>query len=48
MFQSIEEAISREKQLKKWNRNWKVELIEKENKKWEDLSSDCFDSFVKD
>ncbi len=31
------EAIRREKQLKKWNRAWKIELIEKENPKWGDL-----------
>ena len=30
-------AISREKVLKKWNRAWKIRLIEKENKNWEDL-----------
>lgn len=31
------EAIKREKQLKKWKRDWKIELIEKENPNWEDL-----------
>ena len=30
-------AITREKQLKKWNRAWKVELIETENPEWTDL-----------
>lgn len=30
-------AIKREKQLKKWKRAWKVELIEKENPSWKDL-----------
>ncbi|MGE5297603.1 MAG: GIY-YIG nuclease family protein [Acidobacteriaceae bacterium] len=35
--ESIEAAIKREKQLKKWNRDWKVKLIEKENPNWEDL-----------
>ena len=30
-------AISREKQLKKWLRDWKVELIEKMNPNWRDL-----------
>ncbi|OGI18589.1 MAG: GIY-YIG nuclease [Candidatus Moranbacteria bacterium RIFCSPLOWO2_02_FULL_48_19] len=30
-------AIEREKQLKKWNRSWKIRLIEKNNPKWEDL-----------
>ena len=39
MFSSIIEAIGREKRLKKWNRAWKIELIEKENPEWEDISS---------
>ncbi len=30
-------ALEREKQLKKWNREWKVHLIEKENPEWRDL-----------
>jgi putative endonuclease len=30
-------AISREKQIKKWNRAWKLELIEKNNPTWKDL-----------
>ncbi|MFA7255197.1 MAG: GIY-YIG nuclease family protein [Candidatus Omnitrophota bacterium] len=34
---SIESAIAREKQLKKWNRQWKIELIEKGNPEWADL-----------
>lgn len=34
---NIESAILREKQLKKWNRVWKIRLIEKENPKWSDL-----------
>ena len=33
MFQ----AITREKQLKKWNRAWKLALIEKQNPTWQDL-----------
>jgi putative endonuclease len=32
------EAIAREKQLKFWRRDWKIELIEKENLDWNDLS----------
>ncbi len=39
-YQYIQEAISREKQLKKWNRQWKVKLIEKENPTWRDLFLD--------
>jgi putative endonuclease len=34
-----EEAISREKQLKRWKREWKIELIERENLEWRDLSN---------
>jgi putative endonuclease len=34
------EAIRREKQLKKWNRAWKIELIEKTNPHWRDLWSE--------
>ena len=36
-FGSAEAAIVREKQLKKWNRAWKMRLIEKENPTWRDL-----------
>jgi putative endonuclease len=32
------EAIQREKRIKKWNRAWKIELIEKDNPYWVDLS----------
>lgn len=32
-----ERAKIREKQMKKWNRTWKVELIEKSNSEWMDL-----------
>ena len=37
---SIESAITREKQIKKWRRQWKIELIEKKNLEWKDLYSD--------
>ena len=30
-------SISREKQLKRWNRAWKIRLIERENPEWKDL-----------
>ncbi|MEM6902464.1 MAG: GIY-YIG nuclease family protein [Pseudomonadota bacterium] len=35
-----EAAITREKQLKKWKRDWKVELIENSNPTWRDLYHD--------
>jgi len=35
---TMEAAITREKQIKKWNRMWKIELIEKFNSGWGDLS----------
>jgi len=37
IVQDIESAIKREKQLKKWDRKWKLELIEKNNPEWNDL-----------
>ena len=36
-FDDIYDAIVREKQLKKWNREWKIRLIEKHNPNWYDL-----------
>lgn len=33
----VEEAIKKEKQIKKWKRAWKIELIEKTNPGWDDL-----------
>jgi len=33
-------AIEREKEIKKWRRAWKIELIEKENPDWRDLYPD--------
>ena len=36
----IYSAIEREKQLKKWRREKKIKLIEKDNPKWKDLSDD--------
>ena len=36
-FDDIENAIVREKRLKKWNRAWKVRLIEELNPNWDDL-----------
>ncbi len=36
-FSSVEDAIVREKRLKKWHRKWKIDLIEKLNPEWKDL-----------
>jgi len=38
----VSEAIKREKQLKKWNRSWKIRLIEEKNPEWMEL----YDSIV--
>ena len=37
VFNRVEGAITREKKLKKWNRQWKIDLIEKSNPEWDDL-----------
>ena len=39
-FDDIHKAVAREKQLKKWNRRWKIRLIEKFNFEWKDLYPD--------
>jgi len=36
----MESAITREKQIKKWNRTWKLRLIESLNPDWSDLYDD--------
>ena len=38
----IESAIMREKKLKKWDRKWKLALIEKNNPEWDDLFPELF------
>lgn len=40
MHPDMNSAITREKQLKKWNRAWKLELIEEKNPAWNDLWSE--------
>lgn len=35
--ENAEAAITREKQMKEWKRQWKLELIEKNNPEWDDL-----------
>ncbi len=37
LHESMEYAIAREKQMKKWNREWKINLLERENPSWVDL-----------
>ena len=40
VFDDIGSAIKREKQVKRWKRQWKVDLIEKDNPDWKDLYDD--------
>jgi putative endonuclease len=37
LHDSFESAITREKQIKKWRREWKIDLIEAKNPYWLDL-----------
>ena len=39
-FDDINKAIIREKRLKKWNRQWKIDLIENANPTWRDIYPD--------
>ncbi len=41
-YGQINEAIAREKRIKKWKRQWKIVLIEKENPEWRDLSQSWY------
>ena len=36
-YDRIADAIRREKRLKRWNRTWKIELVERDNPDWSDL-----------
>jgi putative endonuclease len=40
VFDSMYDAIVREKRMKKWKRRWKLDLIEAHNPKWQELLSD--------
>jgi putative endonuclease len=40
MWGSMEAAITREKQVKKWRREWKVALVERDNPLWRDLAEE--------
>jgi putative endonuclease len=37
MYRDVYSAILREKRIKKWNRQWKINLIEESNPHWDDL-----------
>ena len=39
LFEDMQNAITREKRLKKWRRAWKIRLIEEKNPRWDDLWS---------
>jgi putative endonuclease len=38
--EDVNSAIAREKQLKNWHRQWKINLIEEMNPEWKDLSEE--------
>ena len=39
-YDSLENMVARERQLKRWNRNWKIRLIIQQNHTWKDLYDD--------
>ena len=43
---NVEGAILREKELKRWRRSWKIDLIESQNPFWEDLYPQIFGAVV--
>jgi putative endonuclease len=46
--ETMESAIAREKSIKRWQRQWKIELIERDNPTWRDLAEDLgFESLIK-
>ena len=42
VYQYVEDAIKREKNIKKWKREWKIKLIIEDNPNWDDLSKEWF------
>ena len=42
IYRNIEDAILREKRMKKWKRSWKLNMIEKFNPDWKDLYDSLF------
>ena len=48
VHETMESAIRREKSIKRWHRQWKIQLVEAENPTWRDLAEDFgFDSLIK-
>jgi putative endonuclease len=43
-YRNIGDAINREKQMKRWKRQWKINLIKKDNPQWNDLSEKLSES----
>ena len=43
-YEDVHEAIAKEKQLKKWKREWKIKIIEENNPDWKDLYKDLADN----
>ena len=41
-----DDAFIRERQMKKWKRSWKINLIEEHNPEWKDLAEDWFKDTV--
>ncbi len=42
-YQYVQDAITREKRMKKWKRQWKINLIEEDNPEWKDLAENWYD-----
>lgn len=45
VHETMMEAIAREKQMKKWKREWKVRIIEEKNPKWRNLYNEIIESY---
>jgi putative endonuclease len=48
VHETMESGIRREKSIKRWHREWKIALVEKENPTWRDLAEDFgFESLIR-
>jgi putative endonuclease len=48
VHETMESAFRREKSIKRWQRSWKIELVERENSTWRDLAEDFgFEPLIK-